>query len=95
VRVGPSQSDAPQLVHQLADVPLDVSAAVLTIGTAPAAPLGPFTAAIRIPTTSRAHPTLRVAVSGIVAADAPTPRPLNGVLPTPTAPVGNGSGTAP
>ncbi len=92
VRVGPAQSEAPQLVQQLADAPLDLYAAVLTIGTAPDAPLGPFTTAIRIPTTSRVHPLLRIPVSGIIAADAPTPRPLNGGLATPTVPAGNGVG---
>jgi len=65
VRIGAPQSDAPQLALQLTDG-LDGAAAKLAIGTARDAPPGPFTAVVRVPTTSPQHPMLRIAVAGIV-----------------------------
>jgi hypothetical protein len=87
LRVGPLTDPAPvPLALQLADAPLDIHAVTLTIGTAPGAPLGPFSTVIRIPTTSARHPILQIPVTGIIAADAPTPRPRTTVpTPTPTA----------
>jgi hypothetical protein len=76
VRIGTPQSDAPQLALRLDDVPDGTAAAILAIGTAPDAPSGPFTAEVRVPTSSPQHPTVRVAVSGIVDPAAPPPRPL-------------------
>ncbi len=76
VRIGLPQSDASQLALQLADAPDGAAAAVLAIGTASAAPLGPFAAVVRVPTTSPRHPVLRIAVSGIIDAGASPPRPV-------------------
>lgn len=93
MRIGPASTDAPQLVLDLAASPADIYSAVLTVGTAPAAPLGPFTALIRVPTTSRAHPTLQIKVAGIVATDAPTPRAPNGPPPPTATPPADDAGT--
>jgi hypothetical protein len=75
VRVGRPQSDAPQLTLQLTDAVDGDAAATLAIGTAPSAPPGPFSAVVRVPTTSVRHPMLRVTVTGIIAPDAPMPTP--------------------
>jgi hypothetical protein len=74
VHIGPPQVEAPQLTVQLADAADGDAAALLMIGTARDAPSGPFSATVRVPTTSPSHPVLRIAVTGIIAADAPTPR---------------------
>jgi hypothetical protein len=66
IHIGPPQTDAPQLTVQLSDG-LDGAAAKLAIGTARDAPPGPFTATVRVPTTSAQHPMLRIAVAGIIA----------------------------
>ena len=76
VRIGTPQSDAPQLALRIATAPDGNAAAIVAIGTAPSAPPGPFSAVVRVPTTSAQHPVLRIAVSGIIASDAPTPRPF-------------------
>lgn len=76
VRIGVPQFEAPQLALQLGDAPDGAAAMVLAIGTAPAAPPGPFTAVVRVPTTSARHPVLRIDVSGVIDASAPPPRSL-------------------
>jgi hypothetical protein len=63
-------TDAPQVTTQVIETP---AGARLVIGTAPDAPLGPFTATIRVPTTSAMRPVLRIDVAGTVAADAARP----------------------
>jgi hypothetical protein len=73
VRLGAPEVDGPQLTVQLADA-TDGAAATLVIGTTRDAPLGPFSAVVRVPTTSPRHPMLRIPVTGIIAADAPMPR---------------------
>lgn len=76
VHIGAPESDAPQLTVQLDAAIDDTAAATLAIGTAHDAPLGPFTAVVRVSTTSPQHPVLRIPVTGIIAADAPPPRSL-------------------
>jgi hypothetical protein len=75
VRIGLPETDAAQLALQLADGSDAETAAVVGIGTTRSAAPGPFTAIVRVPTSSPRHPVLRIAVTGIVALDAPTPPP--------------------
>ena len=83
VTIGAPRSDAPQLALRLGDA-ADGSdaAAVLAIGTSAAAPRGPFSAVVDLPTSSPAHPVLRIAVTGVIDPAAPPPRPL-GPQPAP------------
>jgi uncharacterized protein DUF1573 len=89
VHLGAPESDAPQLIVQLDAATDGTAAATLAIGTAGDARPGPFSAIVRVPTTSPRHPLLRIPVAGIIAADAPVPRSL-----APLSPPGAG-GTAP
>jgi hypothetical protein len=82
IRIGVPETDAPQLALQLADAPDGSAAAVVGIGTARDAAVGPFSAVVRLPTTSARHPVLRIAVTGVVALDAPTPRPQSAATAT-------------
>jgi hypothetical protein len=77
VTIGAPKSDAPQLALRLGDA-ADGSdaAAVLAIGTSSSAPRGPFSAVVELPTSSPAHPVLRIAVAGVIDPAAPTPRPF-------------------
>lgn len=73
VHLGAPESDASQLALQLAEATDGIPGAILSIGTATAAPPGPFSAVVRVPTTSPQHPVLRIAVTGIIS-DAPAAR---------------------
>jgi hypothetical protein len=89
LRIGTPHSEAAQLTLQLAAAaPHSGAAAILAIGTAPAAQSGPFSGVVQIPTTSPQHPVLRITVSGIIDPAAPTPRPPGAVVPE-----GSGTGT--
>jgi len=60
-----ASSGAPQLAVRVADA---AAGRVLVIGTTPDASPGPFTAVVRVHTTSPARPALDVPVAGIVVA---------------------------
>lgn len=91
VSIGAPQSAAPQLALRLYDSADGTgAAAILAIGTAAAAPPGPFSTVVQLPTSSPTHPMLRVAVAGIIDAAAPTPRPVGSML----APTGGGAASA-
>jgi hypothetical protein len=94
VRLGPPQSDAPQLAVSLDDAVEGDAVAMLTIGTASGAPPGPFSTVVRVPTTSPRHPTLRVTVTGTISLDAPMPTP-RGTAVEPPAGGGPGAPAAP
>ena len=91
IHFGRPQFDAPQLAVQLSDATDGDAVATLAIGTAPNAPLGAFSAVVRVPTTSARHPMLRVAVTGVIAANAPMPTPRAAPAPTPTGGEANGA----
>lgn len=65
-----ASSGAPQLAVHLAD---GRSGRVLVIGTAAGAPPGPFTAVVRVHTTSPARPAVEIPVAGIITDAAPPP----------------------
>jgi len=85
VHIGLPEADASQLTLQLTDPTDDTAVAILGIGTARNAAPGPISTVVRVPTTSARHPVLRIAVTGIVALDAPTPLPRPTPIPQPTA----------
>jgi hypothetical protein len=79
VSIGAPRSEAPQLALRLQESANgDDVAAILAIGTAASAPPGPFSTVVQLPTSSAAHPVLRIAVAGIIDPAAPPPRPLDG-----------------
>jgi hypothetical protein len=69
-RFGAPATDAPQLEVQVVDVDGQPR---LAIGTAAAAPAGPFVATVRIPTTSPTRPVVQVEVGGVIRAPAAAP----------------------
>jgi hypothetical protein len=71
-RFAAAATDAPQLSAQVIEA---ANGPRLLIGTTPGAPLGPFAATIRVPTTSAMRPVLRIDVAGTIAAPAVTSRP--------------------
>lgn len=63
-----ASTDAPQLTVRIGDGP--AGGRILVIGTAPAAPTGPFQAVVRVHTTDPTRPFIGVPVAGIIDADA-------------------------
>lgn len=73
VHFGKPRTDAPQLTAKLTEAGDGTGTVWLTFGTAPGTPPGPFTAQVRVPTSSARHPAIVLPVAGIVTLDAPFP----------------------